>query len=203
MHLKWVAVVTMLIDHIGSVFFPQMAFLRIIGRFSFPIFAYQIAVGYRYTSNIKNYALRLSLFGLISQWPYNLLYDGLNIFFTLLCGLMVIYIYEKVDRLLSICLIVLTVMVPLDYGVYGVVSIFLFHVFMDKKKSMAGVQIITTGVYCLFNNPLQLFSILSQLLISFWKNTPKKKSNMFVKYFYYAFYPSHLLILHLIFYFLF
>ncbi len=62
--LKWIAIITMIIDHIGAVLYPvsqypDMAFLRIIGRIAFPIFAFLIVEGYRHTGNLKAYAVRL------------------------------------------------------------------------------------------------------------------------------------------------
>lgn len=69
--LKILALVTMLIDHVGYALFPGFMFLRIIGRLAFPIFAYQIAIGYSKTSNLKKYTQRLLIFGLISQIPYS------------------------------------------------------------------------------------------------------------------------------------
>ena len=49
--LKIIGAITMLIDHMGVVLFPGIAILRIIGRISFPIFAFMIAEGCRYTKN--------------------------------------------------------------------------------------------------------------------------------------------------------
>ena len=73
----------MLIDHIGAVFYPQVTLFRIIGRIAFPIFAYQIGVGYKNTKNLRKYLLRLLLVGIISQVPYSLLFTTktLNIFY--------------------------------------------------------------------------------------------------------------------------
>lgn len=68
--LKLIAMVTMFIDHLGYLFFPEMTILRTIGRIAFPIFAYQIAIGFKKTSNRKNYAMRLLSFGCIAQIPY-------------------------------------------------------------------------------------------------------------------------------------
>ena len=51
--LKIIAFVTMAIDHIGYVFFPQYMWLRVIGRLAFPIFAYCLALGCVYTKNPK------------------------------------------------------------------------------------------------------------------------------------------------------
>lgn len=100
--LKLFAMITMLIDHIGHMIFPQYRFLRSIGRLAFPIFAYQLAIGYEKTSSLKDYAKRLFIFGLISQVPYSFFSPDLafkplhlNIMFTLLLGLGVVRLYDS------------------------------------------------------------------------------------------------------------
>lgn len=71
-HLKLIALATMLVDHIGAVLFPQIALLRIIGRVSFPLYAFLAAEGCRYSRDRGRYALRLGLFALVSEIPYDL-----------------------------------------------------------------------------------------------------------------------------------
>ena len=46
--LKIIAAITMLVDHIGFILFPGVTILRILGRISFPIFAFMIAEGCHY-----------------------------------------------------------------------------------------------------------------------------------------------------------
>lgn len=104
--LKLIAVITMLIDHIGYFFYPEITLFRIIGRISFPIFAYYIAMGFGWTSNKKIYAFRVFLFALISQSPYvvfSYLASGnsdynpikLNVMFLLFTGIIMLYLYEN------------------------------------------------------------------------------------------------------------
>jgi len=69
-HLKIIAVLSMLVDHIGAIFFPKIIFLRIVGRISFPIFAYFVAEGWHYTHNKARYAILLFVFALLSFVPY-------------------------------------------------------------------------------------------------------------------------------------
>jgi len=57
--LKLLACITMLIDHIGAIFFPDIMFIRIIGRVAFPIYAFLITEGYSRTKNLKRYMSRL------------------------------------------------------------------------------------------------------------------------------------------------
>ena len=90
--LKLVAILAMLLDHVGSVFFPQYAVFRWIGRLAFPLFCYCMTVGLLYTRSIKRYLIRLGIFALVSQpfWivafnPGDFLGNltNWNIFFTL------------------------------------------------------------------------------------------------------------------------
>ncbi|MBU3142605.1 TraX family protein [Clostridium sp. CF012] len=99
--LKLLALVTMLVDHIGYMYFPNEILLRIIGRLAFPIFAYQIAIGYSRTSNIKKYVLRLSLFALITQIPYCFFSPDIkfnpihfNVLFTFLAAIGLLCVYD-------------------------------------------------------------------------------------------------------------
>ena len=70
--LKLIAIFSMTCDHISYLIFGRFSFLNYIGRFAFPIFAYQITEGYIHTSNLKKYFLRLLVFALISQIPFML-----------------------------------------------------------------------------------------------------------------------------------
>lgn len=112
-HLKLIALTTMFIDHIGAVFFPQVTLLRVIGRISFPLYAFLIAEGCRYTRNRGRYALGLGAFALISELPYDLalhpefLENGLwgqnflfqtNIFYTMFFAVASVHIFEVLRR---------------------------------------------------------------------------------------------------------
>ena len=57
----------MLIDHVGVALLPQLEILRVIGRLSFPIFAYMIAEGCRYTKNRVRYFGTLAGFAIVCQ----------------------------------------------------------------------------------------------------------------------------------------
>src|SRR5258705_144389 len=95
--IKVIAIVAMIIDHMGLFFFPQYFIFRIIGRLAFPLFAWLIANGAYHTHNIGKYLQRLYLFALISQIPFlfaNRLIDphfsDLNVLCTLFFGLLAI-----------------------------------------------------------------------------------------------------------------
>ena len=85
--LKIIAMISMLIDHIGVQIFPHVLIFRIIGRLAFPIFAYMIAEGCFYTKNKARYLLMVFGLGFICQLVFyffmNSLYQGILMTFTL------------------------------------------------------------------------------------------------------------------------
>lgn len=68
--LKIIACISMLIDHIGYLLFPNILVFRMIGRIAMPIFSFFIAEGCRRTSNKFRYFLRVFLLGLLCQTVY-------------------------------------------------------------------------------------------------------------------------------------
>jgi hypothetical protein len=94
--LKIIAMITMFCDHLGYAIFSKFSAFNYIGRISFPLFAFGISEGYAHTKSKKNYCIRLLMFAIISQVPFNLFCSifrtgfMLNIFFTLLIGLIAI-----------------------------------------------------------------------------------------------------------------
>ena len=146
--LKWIALITMFIDHIGAVIGQQAFYdvgllwlyfvLRSVGRLSFPIFAFFIAEGWYYTHNRKKYVLLLLVFAIISQPIYYFalnqnLFD-FNILFTFLISILVMQIIDLSRKnsnfsfmyytfIVSIGVIVFALSLmrmPISYGVYGV-----------------------------------------------------------------------------------
>ena len=71
-----IALVTMLIDHIGAIFYPDMIALRVIGRIAFPIYCFLLVQGFLHTSNLKKYMVRMGVFALLSEVPFDLARTG-------------------------------------------------------------------------------------------------------------------------------
>jgi len=191
--LKFIAMLTMLIDHIGYLFFPAALWLRIIGRISFPIFAFLIARGYRYTSDKKKYALRLFVFGLISQVPYVIFVPGkLNIMFTLLIGLIIIEVFESKARPLSFVLLLIGSVIPVSYGVYGLAMILVFHMtYGQADKTMIGYFILSAAYYYSSGNAIQTLSVFAIFPILLDPVTKLRVPRLVG----YLFYPGHIALL--------
>lgn len=199
--LKWIAMVSMLIDHAGMALFPQYLFLRIIGRLAFPIYCFLLVEGAVHTSNKKQYLGRLFLFALLSEIPFDLLVSGRllfldaqNVFFTLFLGLLAVFALEKwrasgYGALASLLLVLAAWFARTDYGGGGVVIILLFYLFRQQKL----LRTVSFGAAtALLYGGLQNYAILSMgpVLCYNGKRGPR------VKYFFYVFYPAHLLVLY-------
>ena len=74
--LKLIAMISMVFDHAGDMFFHDQLWMRMIGRLAMPLFSFCIAEGYRYTKDRKKYLLRMGLFALISEIPFDLAFTG-------------------------------------------------------------------------------------------------------------------------------
>ena len=205
--LKMLALITMIIDHVGAVFFPQLYWLRYIGRISMPIYAFLISQGYKYTRNFTRYAIRLAIFAVISEVPYDLLFHGTwlefgnqSIMFTLLSGLIAIRLLDLSAKKRNIILFLLAVGVTVvpyfgkfDYGIYGVLAILCFYLFQKYRGIDAIAYSGLTYAYYFYNgNQAQLWSVAASIPILLYNG---KRGALSLKYFFYIAYPAHLLLL--------
>ena len=181
--LKMIAIVTMLIDHIGAAVLARLLMvnglgeldqtntdaimqwlsangalywmytvMRMIGRVAFPIFCFLLVEGFLHTHDVKKYAMRLGLFALISEIPFDLMYGGTwfypvhqNVIWTFVLGLLGIHIMETVRKKKKTPVFVLTAILVtiaggllgtltmVDYYGIGVLTVFIFYFFRGRK----------------------------------------------------------------------
>ena len=99
--LKWIALLTMLCDHVGAVLLPQYPILRLIGRTAFPLFVWLLVEGFSHTSSRKKYLGRMAAFAILSELPFDLALYGRpdwqsqNVFVTLSIGLLMLIFLER------------------------------------------------------------------------------------------------------------
>jgi hypothetical protein len=122
--LKIIAIVTMVLDHIFVILYPDLLVLHIIGRLAFPLFAYLVVIGVESTKKPKKYMATLLLFALISQIPYYLAFgiqpfQRLNILFSLFLSAVTINFYNKRSPLALVPLLLSVVL--MTEGSYYVV----------------------------------------------------------------------------------
>lgn len=210
---KIIACITMFIDHIGYAIYGEFSWCNYIGRLAFPIFAYQITEGYTHTKSLKKYFFRLFVFALISQIPFMLFHTmvssgfALNVFFTLLLGLLAIFLFEKLpSKLVSLPAIALLCSIAqvtnMDYGYWGVLLIFVFYLCKNNKILLATsffallcIRYVPNFIHYHFHYiylVLFLCTFASIIPILFYNKKQGKK----MKYFLYFFYPVHLLLIY-------
>lgn len=208
--IKILALITMAIDHIGVIFFPEFIIFRVIGRLSMPLFAYSIANGFYYSkmkNSLSKYIKNLSIFTVISQIPYNLFFDGTNIGITWLISVLILIIIEKqkkqslkINILFAIVITSVVISVQLfldvDYGIYGISTpIIMYEYFIKKEKFSIGSSIFL--IMTIFNvfvengMEIQFFSLLALIIIKIIRKYDKKI--ILPKIVYYIFYPLHLI----------
>ncbi len=204
--LKNIALVTMVIDHIGFCFYPNAIWLRIVGRMAFILYAFLLVEGFTHTSNLKTYKEKLLFWGLLSEIPYDLVYynswssfEGQNVFFTLLLGLFGLeYAERKKNMLLTVLILATTMLLAerlnLEYGSYGITVIYLFYYFGKRKILYFSSIPMISVIYGFKQFILQCFAFIGLIPIFFYNGKRGKKTGVI----YYSFYAIHLLLFYLI-----
>lgn len=222
--LKLIACVTMLIDHTGALFFPQLTVLRIVGRLAMPIYCFLIAEGAVYTHDRTKYLGRMVLFALLSELPFNLMFGSLfttehqSVMVTLTVGLTCIFCVQffrermqsrlRLLPILAVCALAcaLAELLRADYGYLGVLMVLSFYFFREHPIPRAlALILINTVVYMVRAHittiPVQIFACAALLPLALY-NGKKGASGKAIQYAFYAFYPAHLTVLTLLFHFL-
>ncbi|MGD9909731.1 MAG: TraX family protein [Candidatus Izemoplasmatales bacterium] len=218
--LKWIAIITMTIDHIGlylidpSVHLLMYNVLRSVGRIAFPLFAFFIAQGFMHTRDLKKYFTRLFVFALAIEFflfIYFLFTKELymvvaNVFWPLVFGLLAIIFVSTKKPLyivIGLSLIILADFLGFPYGGYGVATVLVFAFVKPFYKQALYFVLINLLyidyplVYLLpnyhlkYDNPIQWFALLALIPIYFY-NGKKGKMN---SYFFYIYYPLHLVVI--------
>jgi hypothetical protein len=91
--LKIIAAIAMVCDHMGVILFPDLLFLRVIGRLSFPIFAFLIAEGAKYTKNKLKHFLTMFGFAAVIQIVYYFAMQSLEMSVMVTFTLSIVIIY--------------------------------------------------------------------------------------------------------------
>ena len=210
--LKLIAVISMIVDHLGVIFFDDAVWMRCIGRLAMPIFCFFVAEGYYHTRDRKKYLLRMGLFALIAEFPFDYAFYGhfpywthQNVMFTFFLAILAMYVYQEImarrsdniGKILAAAAVIgfafLAVFCFTDYNASGVAMVFLFFIMKDKGLLAQNVLVLMYQVV-IMGVGVQAFSMLSSVPLMMY-NGKKGKD---LKWFFYCFYPGHLLLFGLI-----
>lgn len=121
--VKLVGIITMLIDHFAAVVLARILIrmtlsgewseplysayncLRMVGRLGFPIFCFLLVEGFGRTRSKTKYAVRMGLFAIISEVPFDLAFSAKalefgyqNVYFTLFLGMLALCVYDFLSK---------------------------------------------------------------------------------------------------------
>ena len=215
--LKIIAMVSMVFDHVGDMFFPDVLWPRMIGRLAMPLFAFCITEGYIHTRDKKKYLFRMGIFALVSEVPFDLAFEGKvslnhqNIMLTFFMSILALMLFDLIrgkinedtgrysigktilGSLVIIGTAAVAILIKADYTIFAVISVFLFYLFKDTK------HFIRTGVGVAFlalTRTMGYYCTTGLSIIPLLLYNGKKGKGL--KWLFYAFYPGHLLLLYLI-----
>ncbi len=233
--LKWIAMVCMLIDHFGATVMLEAlrrdaAFFdagrvwystgtsiayqscRFIGRIAFPIFCFMVVEGYTHTKHFWKYVLRIAVFSIVSEIPFDMAFNhsvleftSQNVGFTFLISLLTIHAYHMtlyhtgftpvLRMIFSMGILTLGILagylIHSDYGAFGVFCVLMLYLFRSKKNMQFAAGMLSFAVSYF---PSEIPALIAFLPLWFY-NGEKGRG---WKYLFYVFYPAHILILALV-----
>jgi len=203
--------------------FPGAIVFRIVGRLAFPIFAFLVARGFRFTKHRGNYLVRLLVFALLSIYPYYLAFGVFtpNILFTFALSVMLMWAFDwlrqgepmggtvekavlaVVQTFVVLFFALIATLFLFEYLFLGVLLPFVFWAFSAHETERDIAFVLLTLTYTALSLMVgitamafvQLFGLFALL---FLHRTTQVQGKRTFKWFFYIFYPAHLLILHLI-----
>lgn len=198
--------------------------LYAIGTIAFPLFCFLLVEGFAYTKNRKRYIGAMLVFAFISELPFDLgffselskrngtfpfYFSYQNVFFTLFLGLFCLSILERLPKiekaqswkanikpiLLQLGTVAIVAVVAdflkCDYGSMGIIYIAGFY-FLRENRILQAVGFLVLYMATTGNQPT-LCTIIAILLILLYNG---KRGKLKLKYFFYWFYPAHILFLY-------
>lgn len=226
--IRYIAIAAMLIDHTAALLLPPEKYpaltilyvlMRTVGRIAGPVMFYFLAEGYRYTSSKLRYGIRLLSFGILSQIPYSLAKYGqislsdLNVIVTLFMSFMMLVVAAKVNEKVLKGIVVFIFMILTtfsDWGILGPFMVWLFYIYReDRKKQLVSfaslcVALLVATLFVVFEGNTEWYECLCQIgnllviLLLWLYNGEIGSKNRFNHWFFYVFYPAHLMLLYLV-----
>lgn len=206
--MQWIAMMTMLIDHIGIVWFDDQPIYRVIGRMAFPIYAFYVVQGMQLTSNRRAYVIRLGVLAAVSQAPFTLLFDtySVNVIGTFFVCVLGMYGFTRESsawwmRWVSLGLsAVILISYPFDYGLYALLLMLIYRYARGVTMLVGHIFLNIGFVLAMLHAVVQLWSFLPSMIFAVQSGRIAEfvRHHRAPKWFWRAFYPGHLLTLWLL-----
>ncbi len=240
--IKIFAAIFMLIDHTGMILFPRLGWMRSVGRLAFPLFAFFIVEGVRYTRSRVRYLAAMAVCGAMFALVQYIATDELyfNVLITFSFGIALSYLLDNtfmegkaageaaakgdgngigasfgLERALSFVLFLVLLFAialfcsfaPVDYGIFGVSMIplgymgylFAYKTGRAEKGRVPIMQLVLfslgLALLCYSYGGRQWYAMLSLVFLLLYNGSRGFKLS---KYFFYIFYPLHIVILQMI-----
>lgn len=165
--IKLIALITMVIDHVGLVLLDNNIIFRIIGRLSFPLFAYSTFIGYFKTKDLKKYLLRLLLIGIISEPIFMIVFNKniltLNVMFALLFEVLLLYSLDKKKWLYIPFIFTFLILLNIEYSLFILLYTLMFYYLRNKKYLFITCYILLYLYLILYDFPSVVFNISQHL----------------------------------------
>ena len=223
--LKYFAIICMTLDHVAWLFVDGVSptiggIMHLFGRLTAPIMAFFLVEGYEHTRDVNKYTARLAIFAVISWIPYVLMQHGTlpiwfsdgelifhpeqSMIYTLFLALIALRVYDGEPKKWAKVLIITALCVIScigDWLVFPIGACLLLHAFKDNKKK----RFIAFEIWCclvalssVFMQWFQIGVVFAPIIIYFLYNGESGSKKPFHKWFFYIYYPAHLLILGII-----
>jgi len=202
--LKVIAVVSMTIDHIAYYILDQQLgmgdswlyeMMRCIGRLAFPIFAFLIVEGYHHTLHVGRYMLALLVTAIVAEIPWQLLgnADSHNVVFTLLLGLVTIFLVDHVHDapwlilMETVLFAAIATLINTDYTWRGICLMMVFYLFREHR-----------ALAFIFGFPFLIEygivgSAIGMAIPLMYSGRRGFVKEQWMKYLFYIYYPLHLM----------
>ncbi len=189
---------------------------RFFGRITAPVMCWFLVQGFVHTSSRKNYAIRLLIFTFVAQIPYMLirsdvkLFAGLSVIYTLLVSFLMLCVLESKLEAFPKWIVIITLIVLSmfgDWAIFAPLMVLFFYLLRDDRRrlilfySLASAMLVLTDIsiliirhYIWYQELWQMGMFLFIPLLLLYNGEPGSR-HPFHKWFFYVFYPLHLLAL--------
>ena len=211
--LKILAIIAMTADHASTVFLVEGSALynicQFCGNFTIVIMCFFITQGLRYTRSVLKYGERLLLWAVISEIPFYLLFGvQLNVLFTLLASLTIIYLLDRKGHLISLTALALFFPISLicDWSIIAPVFTIIFYILQKKQKEQLSLILIPASYFILrtilytetqaeyIAGTLSIF-ITSAIIYALRHKAEEHGKGRIPGLVFYAYYPLHLTVI--------